>query len=106
MSKRAAINVRVGYAVGTGKPVAIRLAHTFVTGQTQVSGKTTALRALVVRSACRALAFVTKRGETLEGRRIRPYLPREGEQEIHWRFVETIMASALGQRALKYERLQ
>jgi hypothetical protein len=53
----------------------------------------------------RALAFVTKRGEEFEGRRIRPYLPREGDQPIHWRLVETILASALGQRNMKYERL-
>lgn len=97
--------ISLGFAVGTGEPVEIPLAHTFVTGQTQLSGKTTTLRAIVGRSGCRALAFVTKRGEQFEGRRIAPYLPREGEQPIHWRLVETILASALGQRSLKYERL-
>jgi len=97
--------IHLGYEIGTGKPVEIPLAHTFVTGQTQLSGKTTTLRAIVGRSGCRALAFVTKRGEQFEGRRIQPYLPREGEQPIHWRLVETILASALGQRSLKYERL-
>jgi hypothetical protein len=44
-------------------------------------------------SGRRALAFVTKRGEDFDGRRIRPYLPREGDQPIHWRLVETILAS-------------
>jgi hypothetical protein len=96
--------VLAGYEIGTGNPVEIPLAHTFVTGQTQQSGKTTTLRALVMRSGRRALAFVTKRGEEFEGRRIRPYLPREGNQPIHWRLVETILASALGQRNMKYER--
>ena len=100
------ITVHLGFEVGTGSPVSVPLAHTFVTGQTQASGKTTTLQAIVARSGCRALAFSTKRGEKLDGRLIRPYLPREGESEIHWRFVETIMASALGQRQLKYERLQ
>lgn len=97
--------VHLGFEVGSGRSVEVPLAHTFVTGQTQLSGKTTTLRALVGRSGCRALAFVTKRGEDFEGRRIRPYLPREGEQPIHWRLVETILASALGTRSLKFERL-
>lgn len=97
--------VKLGYAVGSGDEVSIPLAHTFVTGQTQLSGKTTTLRAIVGRSGRKALAFVTKRGEQFDGRRIRPYLPREGERPIHWRLVETILASALGQRSLKYERL-
>jgi hypothetical protein len=89
--------VLVGFELGSGEPVRVPLAHTFVTGQTQLSGKTTTLRALVMRSGRRALAFVTKRGEEFEGRRIRPFLPREGDAPIHWRLVETILASALGQ---------
>jgi hypothetical protein len=104
VSRPPAETVHLGYAVGTGAPVAVPLAHTFVTGQTQLSGKTTTLRALVVRSGRRALAFVTKRGESFEGRRVPPFLPREGERPIHWRLVETVLASALGQRAMKYER--
>lgn len=102
----AARTVRIGFEVGSGDPVEIPLAHTFVTGQTQLSGKTTTLRALVERSGQRALGFITKRGEALEGRSIPPFLPREGEQPIHWRQVETLMASALGQRNLKRERFQ
>jgi hypothetical protein len=104
MTRRKQQEVLVGFELGTGLPVRVPLAHTFVTGQTQLSGKTTTLRAIVVRSGRRALAFVTKRGEEFEGRRIRPYLPREGDKPIHWRLVETILASALGQRAMKYER--
>lgn len=96
--------IHLGYEVGTGQPVEIPLAHTFVTGQTQLSGKTTTLHAIVFRSGRPALAFVTKRGEQFAGRRIQPYLPREGEHPIHWRLVESILASALGQRAMKYER--
>lgn len=96
--------IHLGFEVGTGHEVKIPLAHTFVTGQTQLSGKTTTLRAIVERSGKRALAFITKRGERFDGRRIPPYLPREGEQPIHWRLVETILASALGQRSMKYER--
>ena len=104
MTRRREEEVLLGFEVGTGQPVRIPLAHTFITGQTQLSGKTTALRAIVVRSEKSALAFVTKRGEEFEGRRIRPFLPREGDKPIHWRLVETILASALGQRSMKYER--
>jgi hypothetical protein len=100
------VTVHVGFEIGTGARVEIPLAHTFVSGQTQLSGKTTALRAIVERSGRRALAFVTKRGENLEGRQIRPYLPREGEAPIGWRTVEVILASAVEQRNLRFERLQ
>jgi hypothetical protein len=96
--------VLVGYELGTGKPVSVPLAHMFVTGQTQLSGKTTTLEAIAKRSERRALVIVTKRGERLDGRSIRPFLPREGDRPIHWRLVETILASALGQRSMKYER--
>jgi hypothetical protein len=99
-------DVLLGFEVGTGREIRIPLAHTFVSGQTQQSGKTTALQAIVARSGRKALAFITKRGETFEGRRIRPFLPREGDQPIHWRMVETLLAGALEQRALKFERLQ
>ncbi|MGA3068114.1 MAG: hypothetical protein ABSF29_14820 [Tepidisphaeraceae bacterium] len=99
-----AATVHLGFEVGTGKAVEIPIAHTFVTGQTQLSGKTTALRAIVERSQRRALAFVTKRGESFEGRRIKPYLPREGDRPLPWRLVESIMAGALGQKNMKWER--
>lgn len=75
-----------------------------MTGQTQLSGKTTTLRAIVERAGRPAIAFVTKRGERFEGERIPPYLPREGTEQIPWRLVETIMAAALGQRNMKWER--
>lgn len=96
--------IHLGFEVGTGNPVVVPLAHTFVTGQTQLSGKTTTLRAIVERAGRPAIAFVTKRGERFEGQRIPPYLPREGTEQIPWRLVETIMAAALGQRNMKWER--
>ncbi len=43
------MNVHLGFEVGSGAPVEIPLAHTFVSGQTQLSGKTTTLRAIVAR---------------------------------------------------------
>lgn len=48
--------IPLGYEVETGKPVAIPLRHVAVTGQTQLSGKTTTLEALVARSGLRVRA--------------------------------------------------
>jgi len=55
--------IDLGYELGTGKRVSIPLNHMAVIGQTQVSGKTTTLEALVDRSGLRAIAFITKPGE-------------------------------------------
>ncbi len=106
MAKQPTTFIHLGFEIGSGKPVEVPLGHTFVTGQTQLSGKTSTLRAIVGRANRRAIAFVTKRGEEFDGRRVAPYLPREGKQPIHWRLVEVLLASALGQRAMKYERFQ
>lgn len=54
---------KLGYEIGTGSQVNIPLRHTAVTGQTQESGKTTTLEAVITRSGLRAIAFLTKRGE-------------------------------------------
>ena len=43
-------SIHLGYEVGTGRAVAIRVRHLAVTGPTQESGKTTTLEALVRRS--------------------------------------------------------
>jgi hypothetical protein len=40
-----AFYIHLGYEIGTGEPVSIPLQHLAVTGQTQRSGKTTALEA-------------------------------------------------------------
>src|SRR3972149_5067341 len=71
--------IHLGYEVGSGREVQIPVRHLAVTGQTQESGKTTTLEALVRRSGLRAIAFVTKRGEGSfgEGRRIQPYAKRD-----------------------------
>jgi len=55
--------IPLGYELGTGKRVSIPLNHMVVLGQTQLSGKTTTLEALVARSGLRAIAFITKPGE-------------------------------------------
>lgn len=93
--------IHLGYEVGTGRPVEIPLGHMAVTGQTQLSGKTTTLEALISRSGVRAVAFVTKRGESSfeNARQIRPYF----HERADWQFVESILESAMRQK-LKFER--
>lgn len=88
--------IRVGYEVGTGEPVDIPLRHLAVTGQTQESGKTTTLEALVARSGVTALAFVTKRGESafVDARRVQPYF----RDRADWQFVTSILDATLQEK--------
>lgn len=90
--------IHLGFEVGTGAPVAIPLRHLAVTGQTQESGKTTTLEALVARmpGQVKALAFVTKRGEGsfADGRRIQPYF----RDRADWQFVTSIIDATLQEK--------
>src|SRR5262245_17532035 len=88
--------IRLGFEVGTGKPVDVPLRHLVVTGQTQESGKTTTLEALVARSGLRAIAFVTKRGEGsfAGGRRIQPYF----RDRADWQFVDQLLEAQLREK--------
>ena len=67
--------ILLGFEVGTGNKVSIKPSHYIVTGITQLSGKTTTLEALTIRSGLKAIAFKTKPGEAgfTTGRRIPPY---------------------------------
>lgn len=93
--------IRLGYAVGSGLPVEIPLRHMVVTGQTQESGKTTTLEALIGRSGLRAVAFVTKRGEGgfADAQRVAPYF----REQADWQFVASILEASRGEK-LKFER--
>lgn len=89
--------IRLGYEIGTGDPVSIPLRHTAVTGQTQESGKTTTLEALIARSGLRAVAFITKRGEK-SFRLVNPIAPYFREPALDaetpmWRWVESIFGT-------------
>ena len=90
------MTIHLGYEVGTGSPVSIPLLNTAVTGQTQQSGKTTTLEALVSRSDAAALAFVTKRGESAfnSGRRVAPYF----RDRADWQFVTSIIDATLQEK--------
>ena len=89
------MQIHLGYEVGTGKAVEIPLRHLAVTGQTQESGKTTTLEALIYRSKLRAVAFLTKRGESSfhRARRILPYFRERSD----WQFVRSILEATMRQ---------
>lgn len=89
-------NIHLGYEIGSGAPVEIPLKHMAVTGQTQQSGKTTTLEALIERSGATSLTFVTKRGETsfATGRRIQPYF----RDRADWQFVTSLLDATLQEK--------
>lgn len=93
-------DVLLGFEVGSGQPVYIPLHHLAVFGITQLSGKTTALEALISRSGLKAVAFITKRGESSFRRYsvIQPYY----KPRVDWQFVEGLVNVALGEK-VKFE---
>lgn len=109
-------SIHLGFEVPSGEAVEIPLAHLCVTGQTQLSGKTTTLEALISRSGMKAIAFVTKRGEGAflmpsctdiekAGKAlalpnyVKPYFRHRAD----WQFVSDILGAIL-QEKLKWER--
>lgn len=94
--------IRLGYQLGSGKPVDVPAdRHIAISGQTQRSGKTTTLEALVRRSGKRAVAFVTKRAES--GFRSAHEIPPYFEDSADWEFVSSILEAMLGEK-LKLHR--
>lgn len=100
------LTIHLGYEVGTGQPVAVPLRHLAVTGQTQRSGKTTTLEALIKRAGLHAIAFKTKRGETSfnGAHEINPYFHEGANADRpYWELVESLIAAAMKQ-GMKFER--
>jgi len=95
------MEIHLGYEISTGEAVSIPLQHLAVTGQTQQSGKTTTLEALISRSKLRALTFVTKRAEGAfqSARQIQPYF----RERADWQHVSAILEATLREK-LKFER--
>jgi hypothetical protein len=104
--------VHLGFEVGNGdhtsltppsfaRRVEIPIRHMAVTGQTQESGKTTTLEALITRSGLAAIAFLTKRGESSFTGATR--VPAYFHERADWQFVEAILESSMKQR-MKFER--
>jgi hypothetical protein len=92
--------ILLGFWIPTGEPVYLSLHHLAIFGMTQLSGKTTALEALISRSGLRAIAFKTKRGEggfTTYNSLMPYYKPR-----ADWQFVEGLVNVALGEK-VKFE---
>lgn len=92
----------LGYEMKTGEKVEIPVRHMIVTGQTQESGKTTTLEALIHRGEnLRAIAFVTKRGEKSfkHGNTILPYF----QERADWAFVSSILESMMREK-MRFER--
>jgi cell division protein FtsB len=98
--------VLVGFEVGSGSPVYLEHHHTTISGQTQKSGKTTGVKAMVARSGMRAVVFLTKRGEIgFHGfPEVQPYYrePKRGTL-IDWQYVEAILTATMGEK-MKLER--
>jgi hypothetical protein len=94
--------IRLGYEIDTGRAVDIPLRHLAVTGQTQESGKTTTLEALITRSELRAVAFVTKRGEKSFRlmNPIPPYFrePANTAETPMWFWVKSILEATQGMK--------
>ena len=92
--------ILLGYSVPDGAPVYIPLHHLAIFGMTQLSGKTTTLEALITRSGLKAIAFITKRGESGFARchPVPPYYKPRAD----WQFVEGLVNVALGEK-VKYE---
>jgi len=92
--------ILLGFQVDSGEPVYLGVHHLAIFGMTQLSGKTTALEALISRSGLRAIAFKTKRGEGgfTKFNLIAPYYKPRAD----WQFVEGLVNVALGEK-VKYE---
>jgi hypothetical protein len=97
----AGLRVALGFEVGSGDLVGIPVRNMCVAGQTQESGKTTTLEALITRAGMRAVTFVTKRGESAfrASRRVAPYF----REQTDWQFVASVLEASRGER-LKFER--
>jgi hypothetical protein len=91
------MNIPLGYEIPTGKRVQIPVNHTVVLGQTQLSGKTTTLEAMVTRSGLRAVGFITKPGE--KSFRLQTQIPpffSESTLTDYWKYVVSIVENLMG----------
>jgi hypothetical protein len=90
------MNLLLGFEIPSGRRVEIPVNHTVVLGQTQVSGKTTTLEAMVERSGLKAIAFITKPGEksfVLQSK-VAPFFS-ESTLTDYWRYVVSIVENLM-----------
>ena len=103
------MSIFIGFEVPTGRRIEIPSeGHVAVFGQTQLSGKTTFIEAMVSRAPAnvKAVAFITKRGEGsfLTAKMVSPYFsePTNDPEQPLWRWVSAIL-EASQKRALRFE---
>lgn len=96
------MNVPLGFEIGSGAPIDIPVGHMVIVGQSQRSGKSTAMEACAARSDMKCVAFLTKRGEGSFrlSREIQPYY----EDHIDWRTVRTLCEALTEERWDKFQR--
>lgn len=95
--------ITLGFEIGTGDLVEIPRGHLAITGQSQASGKTTTLEGLVSRAGCRAIAFVTKRGEG--SFRVASPIPPYFRDRTDWPFIASILEATASEK-LKFQRAE
>ena len=95
--------IPLGYEIGTGQLISIPFGHLAITGQSQASGKTTTLEGLVSRAHCRAVAFVTKRGEG--SFRVASPIPPYFRDRTDWPFISSILEATVSEK-LKFQRAE
>jgi len=95
--------IHLGFELQTGEAIEIPRGHLAITGQSQASGKTTTLEGLVARAGCRAVAFVTKRGEGSfrVASPIAPYF----RDRCDWPFIASILEATASEK-LKFQRAE
>lgn len=95
--------IHLGFELGTGAPVSVPLHHAIVSGVTGLSGKTTAIAAMLSRlpDNYRSLVFSTKRGEILfdGAHQVQPFY----RATVDWEYVSGVLEAARKER-LKFER--
>lgn len=97
------MGILLGFEIPTGARVEIpEEGHFAWFGQTQLSGKTTAFEAMVYRGGFKAVAFITKRGESsfLTARTIQPFFsePSDDPEQPLWRWVQSILEASQRRR--------
>jgi hypothetical protein len=93
--------ILLGFELGTGREISIPIGHLAITGQSQASGKTTTLEALVYRAGLRAVAFLTKRGEG--SFRVGSYIPPYFRDRCDWMFISSILEAQATEK-LRFQR--
>ena len=94
--------ILLGFEVSSGEPFYLDLHHLVITGMTELSGKTTAIEALIERSGLRAIVFKTKRGE--KGfERVGRLLPLYFNERSDWQYVSSLIEATLREK-MKFER--